>query len=158
MPNEWMKRARCRDMDPELFFDSPGNEYKPAKVNAQAAKACSECRVRDQCYLYALRHEAHGYWAGTTPPDRRKLRKAAGITLEPIIVEIRQYQPHGTEARYKGHRRIGEDPCDACKAGHAQRNNPEGNRHLYTRAQGETHVEEHEKVLDRPHLFAERGI
>lgn len=131
MRNEWMAKARCRDMNPELFFDQ-GNEFKAAKINPIAAKACSECKVRDQCYVYALKHESFGYWAGTTPPERRRLRKAAGITLEPMIIELKAYAPHGSDARYNAHRRLGEDPCDLCKDGHARWNNPEGKRHVYT--------------------------
>lgn len=96
---EWMKRANCREMDPELFYDPPGNQYRPAvKAKKEAIVACKACKVSDECYIHALRHETFGFWAGTTEADRRRLRKAAGIAVEPLGVPL-VLLPHYAQER-----------------------------------------------------------
>jgi WhiB family transcriptional regulator, redox-sensing transcriptional regulator len=67
----WMKRAACRDADPELFFPTKG--VKPTEAKA----ICATCPVASECYEYATADRfLHGVWASTTKFDRRKLREA----------------------------------------------------------------------------------
>lgn len=72
---EWTELAACRDLDPELFF--PIGTVGPAMEQVDTAKAvCARCPVRTDCLAWALRvGEAHGVWGGTTPEERRFLRR-----------------------------------------------------------------------------------
>lgn len=94
-------------MDPSIFYPTTPNPHP------EAVKACAQCPVRSECYLYALKREDHGFWAGHTEQERRKLRKVAGVRLEP-------WQPDrpvvcGTASGHRRHIFRGEDPCAACK-------------------------------------------
>ena len=130
--SDWWGRANCRGMDPGLFFESLGNQFKAARPLPEAVNACQECQVRDECYVYAIRHEEFGYWAGTTPPERRRLRKEHGITLQRQESVVVQFTSHGTEAGFKRHHRMAEQPCENCKAAHAQYKSPNGtNSRIY---------------------------
>ena len=73
---EWIRRARCRDEDPELFF--PVGTSGPAAIQIEAAKAvCKSCEVRLQCLEWALATgQDSGVWGGTTEEERRVLLRA----------------------------------------------------------------------------------
>ena len=93
--DDWTARANCRGMNPELFFESLNNQYKRSRPLPEAVIACQECQVRSECYVYAMHHEEHGYWAGTDPADRRRLRKLAGITVKsPGVPLVLNSRPH----------------------------------------------------------------
>ena len=86
---DWRHRARCRDVDPELFF--PVGTTGPAEAQVQAAKAiCANCPVKAECLAWALRvGEPDGIWGGTTPEERRYLRRTAEAPARrplPVIV------------------------------------------------------------------------
>ncbi|WP_067975921.1 WhiB family transcriptional regulator [Nocardiopsis trehalosi] len=72
---DWVQQGACRQYDPELFF--PVSTTGPGGHDAELAKAiCRSCTVRPECLRWALRAgEAHGVWGGTTPEDRRYLRR-----------------------------------------------------------------------------------
>jgi WhiB family redox-sensing transcriptional regulator len=72
----WADGAACIGMDPDLFFPARGEELDP-----DVSAACSRCAVRGDCLEWALRHERHGYWAGTSERQRRRLRRSLGIRL-----------------------------------------------------------------------------
>jgi WhiB family redox-sensing transcriptional regulator len=66
----WTARAACRDTNTEIFFPASANE----EVDALAI--CATCPVRAQCLDYAIRNrENHGIWGGTTPEERRRMRR-----------------------------------------------------------------------------------
>ncbi len=70
MGTSWMGLARCRDVDPQVFFpnDGPGVEA--------ARRYCAECLVRRSCLEYALEnHIQHGIWGGTSERGRRRLAR-----------------------------------------------------------------------------------
>jgi WhiB family redox-sensing transcriptional regulator len=64
----WMELARCRNVDPEVFFPNDG-------VGVQAAQRyCAECPVRALCLEYALEnHIQHGVWGGVSERGRRRI-------------------------------------------------------------------------------------
>lgn len=64
--------AACQDEDPELFFPAT---YRPPDV-AAAREVCARCPITDECLRYALGDpDLEGVWAGTTWPQRHRLRK-----------------------------------------------------------------------------------
>lgn len=77
---DWAGQARCREVDPELFFARGLAEAKPA------IRICTRCPVRDQCLDYALTNEIdHGVWGGLTERQRRaQLRRSP--TVVPMAV------------------------------------------------------------------------
>lgn len=73
----WTDNAACRvpGTDPELFF--PVSETGMAHRQVTQAKAvCGRCPVAEQCLEWAVRTgEPEGIWGGTTPGERRRLRR-----------------------------------------------------------------------------------
>jgi WhiB family transcriptional regulator, redox-sensing transcriptional regulator len=69
-PVDWQVKARCTEVDPEIFFPERGGSSKAARA------VCSNCEVRMQCLEYALNNkEQFGIWGGTSERERRRLRK-----------------------------------------------------------------------------------
>lgn len=63
-------RAVCAEVDPEIFYPDKGQSPRAAK------KICLGCESRTQCLEWALsRGEEFGVWGGTTPTERRDLRR-----------------------------------------------------------------------------------
>jgi WhiB family transcriptional regulator, redox-sensing transcriptional regulator len=68
MGTSWMEMARCRDVDPQVFFPNDG----PGVQSAQ--RYCAECLVRESCLEYALEnHIQHGVWGGASERARRRI-------------------------------------------------------------------------------------
>jgi WhiB family redox-sensing transcriptional regulator len=70
----WQERARCAEVDPELWFPEKGGGNRAAK------RVCAACPVRAECLEYILRPEnaeiaRFGVWAGLSPQQRRGLRE-----------------------------------------------------------------------------------
>ncbi len=72
---DWRETARCKEMDPDLFF--PVGTTGPALLQIEAAKAvCRQCNVRENCLGYALdSNQEYGIWGGTTEEERRYMRR-----------------------------------------------------------------------------------
>lgn len=77
MIDEWKDRAACKGMDSDIFFPVKGRPTEAAEVTAR--EACARCPVIRPCLDWALKHEVDGFWAGTSPRDRYKLRKQLDI-------------------------------------------------------------------------------
>lgn len=75
IPEHWSARAACLREDPELFF--PVTETGPGSEQVTLAKKiCAHCPVVAECLAYALHAGEHtGIWGGTTPYERRMLRR-----------------------------------------------------------------------------------
>jgi WhiB family transcriptional regulator, redox-sensing transcriptional regulator len=80
----WMRQARCRDVDPEVFFPLAGSR---GRASRRAAKAiCAFCLVKGQCAAYgAVAGRGYGVWGGVdlARPGRRGRPPANGRVLEP---------------------------------------------------------------------------
>ena len=64
----WMSFARCRDMDPDVFFPSDGAGVERARL------VCAECPVREPCLSYALEQEiVNGVWGGASERYRARI-------------------------------------------------------------------------------------
>lgn len=67
----WLERAECHDVDPELFFPPVGGEVDEAK------EICARCPVREQCLSRGLAAPMpEGIWAGLNLHERKALRAA----------------------------------------------------------------------------------
>lgn len=62
----WRKRARCLEMDPQVFFPSDSDGVLMAK------KICERCPVKRQCLEYAFENGLYGVWGGTSERERRR--------------------------------------------------------------------------------------
>ncbi|MCF3119002.1 WhiB family transcriptional regulator [Streptomyces arenae] len=73
---DWLRRAACRNADPELFF--PVGAQGPALRDVRAAKRiCASCPVRRECLDWALTTgQTSGVWGGTSEEERVTLRRA----------------------------------------------------------------------------------
>jgi WhiB family redox-sensing transcriptional regulator len=73
---DWIQRALCRDVDPDIFF--PVGTTGPALEQVQRAKAiCARCKVRVQCLDWALATgQDSGVWGGMDEEERREIRRA----------------------------------------------------------------------------------
>lgn len=64
----------CVDYDVNLFFPE---EYEPEDVK-QAKAICGSCWMQAKCLSFALEtNEKEGVWGGTTPNERRSIRRKA---------------------------------------------------------------------------------
>lgn len=75
MNTEWMSQAKCKSMDPAVFFPSDG-------VGVQAAqRICAECEVAQPCLEYALDSKIEeGVWGGASERHRRRLLRQRRAT------------------------------------------------------------------------------
>jgi WhiB family redox-sensing transcriptional regulator len=70
MNQSWRQMARCRGVDPEVFY--PVSDDEEAADEARAI--CALCPVREPCLEYALTvREKEGVWGGTTERERRRI-------------------------------------------------------------------------------------
>ena len=80
----WQLSARCRDMDPAVFFHPDGERGRARKERQQFARAvCADCPVMSQCRAHALKFpERFGTWGGLSEDERctslRGRARAAG--------------------------------------------------------------------------------
>ena len=73
-PVDWQAKARCNEVEPEIFFPERGGSSKAARA------VCSHCDVRLQCLEDALNNkEQFGIWGGTSERERRRLRKERAL-------------------------------------------------------------------------------
>lgn len=73
----WMRDARCKAHPEICFFPQRGESAAPAKA------VCRRCAVSSECLAFALvlGDRLEGIWAGTSPLERRTLRRQAAKTL-----------------------------------------------------------------------------
>lgn len=78
----------CRQVDPELYFPDTFNALADSSRKLMEGMCKSRCAMREQCLDWALKHEAEGYWAGTSPADRERMRRQKGIRMQRILIPI----------------------------------------------------------------------
>jgi hypothetical protein len=90
----WRDRARCREVDPDLFFPV-GDGPLTRKQTAQAKEVCAGCPVIAECLAFALTHLPEGIAGGTTPAERvalrrgRTVRRSAAAAKAELAVRLR---------------------------------------------------------------------
>ena len=88
----WQVKAACRGPQALVFFPPSTFERKDEKQDRERrAKAiCATCPDKAECLAWALRvGEPVGIWGGTTPEERRYLRRMADAPARkplPVIV------------------------------------------------------------------------
>jgi WhiB family redox-sensing transcriptional regulator len=89
-PEPWMERGACLDAKLILFFPP---ESKPTIRNyyRKAKLVCAGCEVRKECLEYGIR-EDYGVWGGTTPLERKTLRRGEKTNPAPKPMK-RKRQP-----------------------------------------------------------------
>ncbi|MQA78544.1 MAG: WhiB family transcriptional regulator [Streptosporangiales bacterium] len=72
---DWRHRAKCREVDPELFF--PIGNTGPALSQIEEAKAvCRQCPVVESCLEWALSTgQDAGVWGAMSEDERRALKR-----------------------------------------------------------------------------------
>ena len=83
---EWQTDAACLGSHLDFFHLQESN--KPA-----LKAACASCKVADECLEYALlERQEDGWWAGTTPNQRRgMLEKSDSPAAREILDHIAKY-------------------------------------------------------------------
>ena len=108
---DWMADALCAQV-------SRGDEWFSDDLKEQnfAKHVCRLCPVRAQCLEFALKTgQRYGVWGGVPASAMHGLRADRGYRLP------RREAPHGTAARYKGHYRDNEMPCERCRVAEKRR-------------------------------------
>ena len=92
MPAHWRDQAACKGEPVQVFFPTdicthPAenrqthlcNQCRRARTDDYilAKSICAECPVRSECLEHALYSEDgnHGVWGGTTPRERKVMRR-----------------------------------------------------------------------------------
>lgn len=80
----WMKKGRCRDIAPSVFFPSDG-------VGVDVARAiCADCPVKAPCLEYALENKIdHGVWGGASERERRRIARRRRLEVATAAVRSR---------------------------------------------------------------------
>lgn len=91
--NSWSQRAKCRDIPfaDEVFF--PHQTGGSKKINDVGRKFCTDCIVRSQCKIYAIAHNVHGIWGGTTKAERDRVSGFTRQAIRIMYTEAHQLEP-----------------------------------------------------------------
>jgi WhiB family redox-sensing transcriptional regulator len=66
----WREFARCRGVDPEVFYPVSDDD----EAAEEAKSICAACPVREPCLEFALEtREKNGVWGGLTERERRRV-------------------------------------------------------------------------------------
>jgi hypothetical protein len=60
-------------------MDDPGQARFGQEMYGNAKKICQGCDHLIECAEWAIRYEDHGVWGGTTPADRKNIRRKLKI-------------------------------------------------------------------------------
>jgi hypothetical protein len=98
MTNVDWERANCKGIDTDYFYYPNGDDGSDRFLESRDGGAsgvnsvygylkriCDECPILNDCAVYAIKHEEHGYWGGMGPRERQRLRKTLGIVLDDVF-------------------------------------------------------------------------
>jgi len=72
----FVEEAECRGAGPDLFFLEEDQKSDNHFKLAEARKVCFACKVQKECLDFAMDNNIKsGIWAGTTPLQRKALRR-----------------------------------------------------------------------------------
>lgn len=72
----------CAGADQAVFF----HNYSDASSYAEARDMCVRCPILAECREWAILHELHGYWGGSSPHEREDIRRRRGIMVDQMHV------------------------------------------------------------------------
>lgn len=73
----WMKLSLCVGDDTEKFFPPRIEETRAIQlVPPEVSRICGQCRVKTECFEFAMKHDLIGIWGDTTDYTRNQLKKA----------------------------------------------------------------------------------
>lgn len=106
--SDWRNAARCREVDPELFFPVGNND--PARLQAEEAKrVCRTCPVIEWCAQWAIENRiGHGVWGGLDETALGNIRRHRKPTTRRTPARC------GTRPGYKRHLREHTTICEPC--------------------------------------------
>jgi WhiB family transcriptional regulator, redox-sensing transcriptional regulator len=72
----WHQQAACRGVGADLFIIDRGTQYEES-----ARQLCAGCSVHPECLDAALAYGGSmtGLWGGTTPTERRQMRRGRAV-------------------------------------------------------------------------------
>ena len=89
MNKDWMGQAKCRNMNPSLFFPSDWIGVESAQ------RICADCSVKLPCLTYALANRVNeGVWGGTSERQRKRLLRQH-VPARTIGAEPSRREPAG---------------------------------------------------------------
>lgn len=62
----------CRQVPADVFFPEIGDDSRDL---ARVTDLCRGCPILLPCLAWAVKHERHGVWGGTTPRQRAEMRR-----------------------------------------------------------------------------------
>ena len=77
LDHRWQDQAECKGVQIDLFYPERGQP-----VVSLVKDLCANCEVRHDCLEYALHHERHGVWGGTTESQRDVIRRERNIIVK----------------------------------------------------------------------------
>lgn len=80
----WKLDANCVGLDVEMFFP----DYRGAQYSNQMYALCNNCDVKQACISYATKYNMDGFWGGTTPKQRAKMKRNAAVSSTPTGVTV----------------------------------------------------------------------
>ena len=83
IPSKQDRQPACAGTDLDTWFPGENQARHSSEITA-AKRVCKGCELMTGCLDWALRHEQHGIWAGTTETERRKMRREQGIVYVPL--------------------------------------------------------------------------
>lgn len=76
------EQLHCRKKDAQLFFRQYYDNSRGGRYVKEAKAICAGCPVQQKCLEWALYYpEVDGIWGGTTPLERRRMRRTMKITV-----------------------------------------------------------------------------
>lgn len=79
--DDWVREAACRNDDDPTMYDNDSNSVTPPPTIM-----CNQCTVINDCLLYALHHDEHGIWGGTTDIERNAIKSRIAGNYMPVVV------------------------------------------------------------------------
>lgn len=74
---EELNGGACVGKPPEWWFPGAAGMDRDTRVLVKGRALCAACEVRSVCLVYAVRRgEKFGQWGGSSPKQRRSLRRA----------------------------------------------------------------------------------
>lgn len=77
----WRELAACKGVDPNVFVPNEGRGMTGRTTYSKARDYCNRCNVVNECLLFALtEHMEFGMFGGTTPRERRNIKKTVRLS------------------------------------------------------------------------------